>query len=220
MSQGPMSLKLLATPMEHLMIISLSLPEVHVAVHMLAWEESCMRRPCTAFRSIAVKARNKRVGLVVCYSKIEAASFAAAGQGQRVMADAQQEDIQAGSEVGRRSSTCPADLPIGVFDSGVGGLTVLRALRSRLPNEQFIYLGDTARLPYGTKSRDSVLRYSLQAASFSFVAESSTGDRVQHRVVGGGRRAPRTLCADSRHRCHRAGCGSAGARRRDPAISR
>jgi len=57
-------------------------------------------------------------------------------------------------------------LPIGVFDSGVGGLTVLRALRQRLPHEQFIYLGDTARLPYGTKSGDSVLRYSLQAAEF------------------------------------------------------
>jgi glutamate racemase len=57
-----------------------------------------------------------------------------------------------------------ADLPIGVFDSGVGGLTVLRALRDRLPGERFIYLGDTARLPYGTKSGDSVLRYSVQAA--------------------------------------------------------
>ncbi|MBL8271507.1 glutamate racemase [Steroidobacter sp.] len=57
-------------------------------------------------------------------------------------------------------------LPIGVFDSGVGGLTVLRALRQRLPNEHFIYLGDTARLPYGTKSGDSVLRYSIQAAEF------------------------------------------------------
>lgn len=59
-------------------------------------------------------------------------------------------------------------LPIGVFDSGVGGLTVLRALRQRLPHEQFIYLGDTARLPYGTKSGDSVLRYSIQAAEFLF----------------------------------------------------
>lgn len=55
-------------------------------------------------------------------------------------------------------------LPIGVFDSGVGGLTVLRALRERLPNERFLYLGDTARLPYGTKSRESITRYSLQAA--------------------------------------------------------
>jgi glutamate racemase len=53
---------------------------------------------------------------------------------------------------------------IGVFDSGVGGLTVLRALRAALPAERFVYLGDTARLPYGTKSRDSIVRYSLQAA--------------------------------------------------------
>lgn len=59
-----------------------------------------------------------------------------------------------------------ATFPIGVFDSGVGGLTVLRALRSRLPHEDFIYLGDTARLPYGTKSAESVQRYSLQAARF------------------------------------------------------
>ncbi len=55
-------------------------------------------------------------------------------------------------------------LPIGVFDSGVGGLTVLDALRRRLPQEHFVYLGDTARLPYGTKSRDSITRYAIQAA--------------------------------------------------------
>jgi glutamate racemase len=55
--------------------------------------------------------------------------------------------------------------PIGVFDSGVGGLTVLRALRAALPAEDFIYLGDTARLPYGTKSAESVIRYSLQCAA-------------------------------------------------------
>jgi len=54
--------------------------------------------------------------------------------------------------------------PIGVFDSGVGGLTVLRALRARLAHERFVYLGDTARLPYGTKSADTVVRYALQAA--------------------------------------------------------
>jgi len=54
--------------------------------------------------------------------------------------------------------------PIGVFDSGVGGLTVLRALRAALPAEDFLYLGDTARLPYGTKSRESIVRYSIQAA--------------------------------------------------------
>lgn len=53
---------------------------------------------------------------------------------------------------------------IGVFDSGTGGLTVLRALKAALPHEQFVYLGDTARLPYGTKSPDTVTRYALQAA--------------------------------------------------------
>jgi len=56
-----------------------------------------------------------------------------------------------------------AELPIGVFDSGVGGLTVLRALCAVLPGESFIYLGDTARLPYGTKSGHTVARYALQA---------------------------------------------------------
>ncbi|NIK87861.1 glutamate racemase [Rhizomicrobium palustre] len=54
--------------------------------------------------------------------------------------------------------------PIGVFDSGMGGLTVMAALAKKLPGEQFIYLGDTARLPYGTKSADTVRRYALQAA--------------------------------------------------------
>jgi glutamate racemase len=54
--------------------------------------------------------------------------------------------------------------PIGIFDSGVGGLTVLKALRERLPYENFVYLGDTARLPYGTKSAASILRYARQAA--------------------------------------------------------
>jgi glutamate racemase len=56
------------------------------------------------------------------------------------------------------------DSAIGVFDSGMGGLTVMRALMARLPNERFIYLGDTARLPYGTKSADTVSRYAVQAA--------------------------------------------------------
>lgn len=57
-----------------------------------------------------------------------------------------------------------ADRPLGVFDSGIGGLTVLRALRATLPAEDFIYLGDTARLPYGTKSPESVVRYSIHAS--------------------------------------------------------
>ena len=53
---------------------------------------------------------------------------------------------------------------IGVFDSGMGGLTVLGALRRALPQADFIYLGDTARLPYGTKSGDTVTQYALQSA--------------------------------------------------------
>jgi glutamate racemase len=56
------------------------------------------------------------------------------------------------------------DQPIGIFDSGVGGLTVLRALKKHLPNESFLYLADTARLPYGTKSSMTVTRYATQAA--------------------------------------------------------
>lgn len=53
---------------------------------------------------------------------------------------------------------------IGVFDSGVGGLTVLAALTAELPAQSFVYLGDTARLPYGTKSPETVVRYALKAA--------------------------------------------------------
>ena len=56
-------------------------------------------------------------------------------------------------------------LPIGLFDSGVGGMTVLRAMREQLPNESFLYLGDTARVPYGAKSQKTIVRYSLQAAA-------------------------------------------------------
>lgn len=55
-------------------------------------------------------------------------------------------------------------LPIGVFDSGMGGLTVLKALRDVLPHESFLYLGDTARLPYGTKSIETVQQYAKQMA--------------------------------------------------------
>lgn len=59
-----------------------------------------------------------------------------------------------------------ADLPIGVFDSGVGGLTVLHAIHELLPDEQLIYLGDTARVPYGTKSPESIQRYAIHAADY------------------------------------------------------
>jgi len=56
--------------------------------------------------------------------------------------------------------------PIGVFDSGVGGLTVVRALRAALPGEDIVYLGDTARVPYGSKSPRTVERYSLACQRF------------------------------------------------------
>jgi glutamate racemase len=58
------------------------------------------------------------------------------------------------------------DRAVGVFDSGVGGLTVLKEILSQLPGEELIYLGDTARVPYGTKSPRTVLRYALEAAAF------------------------------------------------------
>lgn len=56
--------------------------------------------------------------------------------------------------------------PIGVFDSGLGGLTVAAALSRRLPSEDIVYLGDTARVPYGDKSEDSIRRFALQDAEF------------------------------------------------------
>ena len=56
--------------------------------------------------------------------------------------------------------------PIGVFDSGVGGLTVAREIMRQLPNERIIYFGDTARVPYGSKSKETVTRYSKQIVRF------------------------------------------------------
>src|SRR5258705_4247439 len=63
-------------------------------------------------------------------------------------------------------SSLLSTLPIGIFDSGVGGLTVYRALHERLPNERFIYLGDTARVPYGTKSMATVERDAIENSLF------------------------------------------------------
>lgn len=56
--------------------------------------------------------------------------------------------------------------PLGVFDSGVGGLTVVRALRELLPNESIVYLGDTARVPYGSKSPDTIRRFATEDTQF------------------------------------------------------
>ena len=60
--------------------------------------------------------------------------------------------------------TAPARVRIGVFDSGFGGLTVLRALLPQIPGAEFFYLGDTARLPYGSKSQATVARYAVESA--------------------------------------------------------
>jgi glutamate racemase len=57
-------------------------------------------------------------------------------------------------------------LPIGIFDSGIGGLTVVRAIRKLLPCEDIIYLGDTARVPYGTKSPETVIQLLVRMPSF------------------------------------------------------
>ena len=59
-----------------------------------------------------------------------------------------------------------SNLPIGVFDSGLGGLTVVKALQKKIPNESIIYFGDTARVPYGNKSPDTVLKYSNEIVEF------------------------------------------------------
>lgn len=58
------------------------------------------------------------------------------------------------------------DAPIGVFDSGVGGLTVVREIMRQIPNEKIVYFGDTARVPYGSKSQETVTRYSEQIVRF------------------------------------------------------
>src|SRR5438093_801268 len=59
-----------------------------------------------------------------------------------------------------------ASLPIGLFDSGIGGLTVARQVMRLMPQENIVYFGDTARVPYGSKSSETVTEYSQQAAAF------------------------------------------------------
>jgi glutamate racemase len=59
-----------------------------------------------------------------------------------------------------------SDKSIGIFDSGFGGLTVMKTIREALPFENIVYFGDTARIPYGTKSKETVLRYAIENASF------------------------------------------------------
>lgn len=58
------------------------------------------------------------------------------------------------------------EAPIGVFDSGIGGLTVVREIMRQIPNERIVYFGDTARVPYGSKSKETVTRFSRQIVRF------------------------------------------------------
>ena len=97
--------------------------------------------------------------------------------------------------------------PIGVFDSGIGGLTVLKELIALLPREDFIYLGDTARLPYGTKSNEVIVRYSRENTELpARQGHQDAGGRVQHVERGRARanRARNDGAGDRRDRAGRA----------------
>jgi len=61
--------------------------------------------------------------------------------------------------------------PVGVFDSGLGGLTVVKALKELMPNENILYLGDTGRVPYGSRSKETIIKYATQSAAFLFEKE-------------------------------------------------
>jgi glutamate racemase len=82
---------------------------------------------------------------------------------QSPIGNRQSEDSDTGS---RKSSIGNRQSPIGIFDSGVGGLTVFRAIERRLPDESLIYVGDTARIPYGVRSAATIERYALECATF------------------------------------------------------
>ncbi|MDD5680466.1 MAG: glutamate racemase [Candidatus Omnitrophica bacterium] len=68
--------------------------------------------------------------------------------------------------MGSRNNPDTRNKPIGIFDSGIGGLTVLKEINKILPNESIAYFGDTARVPYGTKSKETVIKFSVQDADF------------------------------------------------------
>lgn len=71
--------------------------------------------------------------------------------------------------------------PVGVFDSGIGGLTVAREIMRNLPSEKIVYFGDTARVPYGSKSRETVIRYSRQIIlSFHEQKVKAIDESLQH----------------------------------------
>jgi glutamate racemase len=79
---------------------------------------------------------------------------------------AKEPDLQIDTTIPMNDFLSEKDKPIGVFDSGVGGLTVVRALRHRLPHESILYFGDTARVPYGTKSTETIRRFTREITRF------------------------------------------------------
>lgn len=74
------------------------------------------------------------------------------------------------------------ELPIGIFDSGIGGLTVVKEVMNQLPEEKIVYFGDTARLPYGSKSKETVIRYSRQITRF-LLGPDSANPKVKAIVI-------------------------------------
>ena len=96
-------------------------------------------------------------------------------------------------------------LTIGVFDSGFGGLTVLREMLPRVAGAHYIYLGDTARLPYGSKSQTTIARYAVESARFLEIPwRGASGDSMQHGFRAGTARDSR-VGVDSRDRRDRSG---------------
>ena len=61
--------------------------------------------------------------------------------------------------------------PIGIFDSGLGGLIVAKAIRQRMPEYDYVYLGDTKRVPYGNRSQETIYQYTKEAVDFLFAAD-------------------------------------------------
>jgi len=98
------------------------------------------------------------------------------------------------------------DNPIGVFDSGVGGLTVMRSIVETLPDEDVVYLGDTARVPYGNRNADTVRRYALNATDMllgreikALVVACNTAPPKRPSVVGKGVLTSRRPCGREGH---------------------
>jgi glutamate racemase len=116
----------------------------------------------------------------------------------------------------RLEGRAAAEFPIGVFDSGLGGLTVVRAIRARLPKERIVYLGDSARVPYGTRSPETIERYAWNCSSLlvrrglkmlvvacntaSAVALGSLRQRIEEPVLGVIKAGARAAAAATRNR--------------------